>query len=214
MIERCKNWIPSVYQKYITDIRDVYSDGNCGFRSVAVALGWEEDQWLLVRTLLLEEMEVNKEHWENILNCHDYTWYQGLYNTINWREVGPAPLRCWMDMPSTGLIIAQKFGVVLQHFCPGRSYTFFPMFDGPNIFPEHRIISICWVNRNHFIMLKLAENSPMPTPDTTWSHWRFEAAEEWERLYKDRLEMGEAFMPRKNSTQTDYVNIPDDDSCL
>ncbi|CAI9298969.1 unnamed protein product [Lactuca saligna] len=32
-------------------------DGNCGFRAVAVCLGYNEDQWLYIRKQLLEELE-------------------------------------------------------------------------------------------------------------------------------------------------------------
>nr|KAJ0219272.1 hypothetical protein LSAT_V11C300129580 [Lactuca sativa] len=48
--------IPSIFHPYITHIQNVLGDGNCGFRSVAVCLGYGEDQWLYIRQQLLDEL--------------------------------------------------------------------------------------------------------------------------------------------------------------
>ena len=210
LIDRFKGSLPSAYHRYITHIQDVQPDGNCGFRCVAEGLGWGEENWLFIRRQLMEELDVNKEQWKGILNCRDKGWYDELYSTINWTGTGPAPMRCWMDMPTTGLLIAQKFGVVVQFLCIGgsESETFFPMFNGPNINPEHMIITFAFVNRGHFIVLRLAEDSPMPIPNPTWREWRDETAIEWETMYKHRIETGQEFTPTKKPGQPKvYVNL-------
>lgn len=41
--------IPNVFHNYIETIQDILGDGNCGFRAVAICLGYGEDQWLYIR---------------------------------------------------------------------------------------------------------------------------------------------------------------------
>ncbi|KAI3828074.1 hypothetical protein L1987_02171 [Smallanthus sonchifolius] len=45
-----KDFIPSLFHPYISHIQDVMPDGNFGFRSVAVGLGFNEKQWLFYST--------------------------------------------------------------------------------------------------------------------------------------------------------------------
>ena len=42
------NQIPSMFHHYVTDIRNVRGDGNCGFRAIAACLGFGEDHWLYI----------------------------------------------------------------------------------------------------------------------------------------------------------------------
>ena len=51
------NGIPDIFHDYIDDIHDVEGDGNCGFRAIALCLGYNEDQWLYIWKQLLEELE-------------------------------------------------------------------------------------------------------------------------------------------------------------
>ena len=53
--------IPTVFQPYVKDIKNVYGDGNCGFRATAYALGYREDDWLYIRRMLIKEMVEFKE---------------------------------------------------------------------------------------------------------------------------------------------------------
>ena len=45
---------------YITQVQDVRPDGNCGFRAIAVCLGFIEDAWPTVRYNLMEELNMYK----------------------------------------------------------------------------------------------------------------------------------------------------------
>ena len=51
--------IPSMFHHYITDIRDVRGDGNCGFRAIAACLGFGEDHWLYICKQLLDELLIS-----------------------------------------------------------------------------------------------------------------------------------------------------------
>ncbi|KAI3744019.1 hypothetical protein L1987_57091 [Smallanthus sonchifolius] len=55
--------IPVVFQPYEEDIKDVLGDGNCGFRATASALRNSEDEWLLIRRLLIDEMVQFETHY-------------------------------------------------------------------------------------------------------------------------------------------------------
>ncbi|XP_035834133.1 uncharacterized protein LOC118482654 [Helianthus annuus] len=131
VIERFKDWLPSSYQRYIMHIEDAQPDGNCGFRSIAMGLGYDQKEWKWVRQELLDEMFINRMRWGHILESLDKGCYDNVYRSINWLNVEPAPMACWMWLPYTGLLVAQKFGVIVQHLSNGVCQTYFPMFDGP-----------------------------------------------------------------------------------
>lgn len=145
--------------------------------------------WLFIRRQLMEEMDDNRDRWRPILNSVDRSFYDSLYTTLDWSGVGSAPNIHWMEMPATGLLIAQKFGVVVQFLSSGgHSETYFPMFDGPGNIEDHAFISFAWVNKNHYIALELAKGAPMPRLNRTWSEFRYEQASEWETIYENRIE--------------------------
>ena len=59
------NEIPDMFHPYISHIQNVAGDGNCGFRAVAVSLGYDEDQWLYIRKQLLDELHNKYEVYAN-----------------------------------------------------------------------------------------------------------------------------------------------------
>ena len=93
-----------------------------------------------------------------------------------------------MDMPSTGLLIAQIFGVIVQFLCKGgHSETIFPMFDGPRNFQEHVFMSFALIQASHYNALELANGASLHALNGTWRNFRNEQAMEWETLYQHRL---------------------------
>src|ERR1043165_478639 len=159
VLREFKHQIDPLYRRFVTYIQDVQPDGNCGFRSVAVALDREEEDWDLIRHVLKEElMGQYHEDWYEILNGFDDNAFARIYSSIDWSGLGDAPHSKWMEMPLTGLVIAQAFGVVLQFFSPLGACTFFPIHIHPESVIQHRVISMAFVNGNHFIMLKLADD--------------------------------------------------------
>ena len=89
--------------------------------------------WYFIRTQLKEEIVENEDRWRPILNEVDYDTYDRVSNSFDHIGVGPATRDQWMEMPDAGLLIAQKFRVVVQFLSPyDQSETYFPMFDGPH----------------------------------------------------------------------------------
>lgn len=207
MIERFKDWLPSSYRRYITHIEDAQPDGNCGFRSIAMGLGYDQKQWKWVRQELLDEMFINKKRWGHILESLDKGCYENVYRSINWLNVEPAPMACWMWLPYTGLLVAQKFGVIVQHLSNGVCQTYFPMFDGPQVYPNHSILTIAYVEDSHFIMVKLADDSPMPVPNGLWNIYRSMEAMEWETMYMSRIAQGRALLRSNRTRQKEVIDL-------
>ncbi|XP_021986754.1 uncharacterized protein LOC110883259 [Helianthus annuus] len=212
VIERFKDWLPSSYRRYITHIEDAQPNGNCGFRSIAMGLGYDQKEWKWVRQELLDEMFINRMRWGHILESLDKGCYDNVYRSINWLNVEPAPIACWMWLPYTGLLVVQKFGVIVQHLSNGVCQTYFPMFDGPQVYPNHSILTIAYVEDSHFIMVKLADDSPMPVPNGLWNIYRSMEAMEWETMYMSHIAQGRALLRRgvasvKHSVCNELINV-------
>ena len=153
--------------------------------------------WYFIRTQLKEEIVENEDRWRPILNEVDYDTYDRVSNSFDHTGVGPATHDQWMEMPASGLLIAQKFKVVVQFLSPyDQSETYFPMFDGPHSVEEHAFVSFAFVNKNHFIKIELAEGAPMPKLNPSWRKWRYEEASEWETVYDDRIQRVDVRSPQ------------------
>ncbi|XP_021980399.1 uncharacterized protein LOC110876537 [Helianthus annuus] len=205
MIDRFKDWLPSMYRRYITHMEDAQPDGNCGFRSVAMGLGLDQNAWMWVRQELLDEMFINKARWLPLLDSFDPGFYTTVYRSINWLHVEPAPMACWMSLPYAGLLVVQKFGVLVQHLSNGVCQTYFPMFDGPA--EGHSVLSIAYVEDGHFIMVKLTDDGLMPPPNGLWNMYRSTEAMEWETMYMSRLSEGKELLRSNRSVRRDFINL-------
>nr|GEX54246.1 hypothetical protein CTI12_AA572790 [Tanacetum cinerariifolium] len=49
------------------ELQDVIGDGNCGFRSIAVALGLPQDQWPRIRSDLVSELDCNRQKYKEVV---------------------------------------------------------------------------------------------------------------------------------------------------
>ena len=49
------------YHRYISHTVDVQADGHCGFRAIAVLIGYGEECWAQVRYDLIEEIQQKKD---------------------------------------------------------------------------------------------------------------------------------------------------------
>ncbi|KAI3802714.1 hypothetical protein L1987_30855 [Smallanthus sonchifolius] len=153
-----KDSISSLFYPYISHIQDVNPDGNCGFRSVALGLGFAFQE------------------------------YDKLRHTIDWQDVKAAPVSRWMSMPYIGLLIAQRFRAIAHLLSIADNQTFFPLWFGPNVHAQHQIVSLVHVNRAHFIHVKLEGDFPILTPNALWNMHRNDDAAEWEKIYSGRIE--------------------------
>nr|GEV88236.1 RNA-directed DNA polymerase, eukaryota [Tanacetum cinerariifolium] len=137
-------------------LQDVKGDGNCGFRSVAVALGLFEDQWPRIRSDMVWELEANHQNYKYIFGT---TGYKQIYKTV--RFAGK-----WMEMPNTGFIIASAYNRVVISLANGGNVrgctTTFPLWSIPPQSEPYETIVIAHVYGNHFIKAELREEYKDP----------------------------------------------------
>ncbi|KAI3761330.1 hypothetical protein L1987_51742 [Smallanthus sonchifolius] len=200
-----KDSIPSLFHPYISRIQDVNPDGNCGFRSVAVGLGLNENRWLFIRQQLLHEMDSKEEWWRTVFDRIAFQEYDRLRHTIDWQDVKAAPVSRWMWMPYTGLLIAQRFGVIVHLLSIAGNQTFFPLWFGPHVHAQHQIVSFVHVKSAHFIHVKLDGDFPMPPTNALWNLHRNDDAAEWENIYSDRIERFKKKMATDSDNFSQYV---------
>ncbi|KAH1065499.1 hypothetical protein J1N35_030486 [Gossypium stocksii] len=150
--------IPDMFHTYITHVQDVRGDGNCGFRAITVCLGYVEDQWLYVRHQLLDELL-------SLYDVYARVFIDGideLHNSLCFLQL-PTPAEHWMVMPMTGVLIANRFGVILNYLTKRDDITFFPFWRGLEHFQYHHAITIAHVYDNHNVIVQLEGDYPMPT---------------------------------------------------
>ncbi|XP_039004661.1 uncharacterized protein LOC120131839 [Hibiscus syriacus] len=180
--ERFLKQLPQIFRHYLTGLQDVIGDGNCGFRSVAVALGLSEDQWPRIRSDLVRELDVNQQKYKYIFGTTDY---KKIYKTV--QLAGK-----WMEMPNTGLIIASAYNRVVISLANGGNVggctTIFPLWSSPPQSEPHGTIVIAHVNDNHYIKATLREGCPLPMTHPLWITYKSDIASAWEDPYVSRQE--------------------------
>lgn len=175
--------IPECLQQYVGRIVDVQSDGNCGFRALAVAMEMNENngyEW--VREQMVQEYESKKTFYDQIFRKQDH-----ILESLRVSKT-PRPFRDWMQIPDAGVLIANRFRYVVHCINLKESTTVFPFFLSPQEVVPHRFISIANIGGNHYVMVELIGNYPMPPITLFWKNHRAPVASGWEEMYRDRLD--------------------------
>nr|GEW24083.1 hypothetical protein [Tanacetum cinerariifolium] len=149
-IERLRKQIPKVVHPYILvlGIQNVGSDGNCGFRAVALGLGLSEDQWPRIMSDLVRELEARRRQYKYVFGT---IGYEKIYNTVKFAGK-------WMEMPDTGLVIALVYKKVVVNLSDaGGCNTSFPLWSRPSQSDSHETIVVAHVDGNHYIRVALRE---------------------------------------------------------
>ncbi|XP_071688734.1 uncharacterized protein [Rutidosis leptorrhynchoides] len=196
------NGIPKLLHPYIKNIYNVEGDGNCGYRAFAVSLWGNEHLYENIRFEMKEELQNKLEFYKSmfereIKSLNDSLCFVG----------SPCPPDYWMMMPYAGILIANRFGVIVHSLSMSESSTFFPFWMGPDEFQQIRVLTIALVNgENHYVTVELQGDYPMP-PVTGYFHDRYitNSAAKWKTIYKERFE---EFM-RFNRRNPDFVHISD-----
>ncbi|KAL4586402.1 hypothetical protein LXL04_011038 [Taraxacum kok-saghyz] len=146
------NEIPSEFQAYVSHIQNVDGDGHCGFRAVAVALGFSENYWSQIRTDLYEELLMHIDDYRVVFQDD----INSISESLNYYGT-PVIRKYWMIMSDTGILIANKYGVIVHFLSKDGSSTCFPLRSGPQDFANHPIINIALTNRCHYVNVDLQE---------------------------------------------------------
>jgi histone-lysine N-methyltransferase SETD2 len=189
--------IPSDYQDFIGQInpilrphvehiQNVLSDGNCGYRALAVAMGRHEREWHNFRMELHSHGKAWADYYQYVFRLSVEEWNLKL-EAINWGFISRCPPGYWMDMPIAGYLIANLYNVVVHYSSAGGASTIFPMDKTPEELVHHQCIALAHVNGNHFIMLRLAQDCPMPPPDYYWKKTVAPHLFRWVEIYASRI---------------------------
>jgi hypothetical protein len=209
-------FIPSIFRPFISRVTNVPPNGHCGFAAIALGLGRSAGDQHYVRQQMLAELDGPfHDWWKYWINGYVTGNFEKVRTAIDWPyPLEEAPDTHYMEFPYAGLIVAQRFGVVFHLLTVNGSQTFFPMRSGPPKDPDgnyydHRVVSICHVNNNHFINIRLDGEYPVPPVDHYNRIWRNEDAVEWEEFYQSRIDdyirIRERMQPRPR--HTDWIDL-------
>lgn len=115
--------IPKWLHEHVHGFWEISSDGHCGFRSIAHGLGWGQNSWDRVRSIMLttlsEEAHLLKDHW-GTGDYYDMTCK--LHCFTDW-----ANEENWFSLPDMGAIAATAFNVALVSIGLNNSFTYLPV---------------------------------------------------------------------------------------
>jgi len=206
-------YMPKFMRPYIERIVDVIGDGHCGFRAIAEFLGLMEESHVMVRRALIQEVKEHRNDYIRIYAgecCYNYI-LNGLYPPKN--GSGFAPPDKWLTLPDMGHIVASCYNkpvVEMTTLDIGVSETFFPLRGKPPVNPKSNMICL-GLNLNHFVLLSLKDDCPLPPSSTEWKNYRSEEAATWEDEFLDQhnrfrtlmeIEKGEKPVPSKKTNKS------------
>lgn len=175
-------YLPEVYRSFIEDIQDVCNDGNCGYRAVASLMGLNEQTgWKQVRHSLIQEMLKNRGYYEKVFGAD---FHSNISRVLDCYD-SPCPTANWMQMPEMGYLVATTYQCVLVFISDVQCVTFLPLLGNPVI--PHRVVSIGFVYRGHYIKLFLEKDAPIPPIGILWHEYRKEEARAWADPYENRI---------------------------
>jgi histone-lysine N-methyltransferase SETD2 len=183
--------MPLFMHSYIDDIIDVEGDGYCGYRVVAVDQNKSEDDYNLIRLVMLRELNLNRERYLRLYGSKRRLNYiiDAMYPPPNIKSRNEvAPKEKWLTFPDMGHIIATHYNKVVVQLTKhtiGISETFFPLRGSPPIDPSSKILCIGLIP-NHFVYVKLKDGCPLPPTCLEWRNHHDEEAAAWEYSFMDR----------------------------
>ncbi|KAJ0548314.1 putative OTU domain, MULE transposase domain, FHY3/FAR1 family [Helianthus annuus] len=203
MFMHFKKFIPPSFYPHLSHIQNVQGDGNCGFRSIAVGLSLKEWQWSFIREHLHDECNRFHEFWKKINEVR----YQQVLQSLVWsNHIDGAPTHKWLQMPFTGLLIANRWNVICLLLSDLGCASFFSMFTTAEESIRHRTVALVHVHRNHFIHVRLEGEYPMPTPSGYWRQpIRNTPAESWYHYYKERIDQYNMIVDEYRTR--DYIDL-------
>ncbi|KAI7946300.1 hypothetical protein MJO29_010827 [Puccinia striiformis f. sp. tritici] len=122
--------IPIVFRKYIRGIFNPEGDGNCGFRCIAKALGYDDDGWMQVREEMWKEAEAHRPHYSKLLGGEPTLEkiLEGLGVSELTEKITSAK---WLNKMDHGPMIANTYGRPVVFLSLETCGTFLPVRVGP-----------------------------------------------------------------------------------
>ncbi|XP_076885849.1 uncharacterized protein LOC143535507 [Bidens hawaiensis] len=114
IIESYRNLIPTWANPFISGIKDVKQDGNCGFRAIAVGLCMRQMNWKEVRASMRNEMDTKKLWWTHRLNYEINGNYDTVRDSLDYSTSALFQQKSrWFKLPGHEHVVAQTYDCVL-----------------------------------------------------------------------------------------------------
>ncbi|XP_012853296.1 PREDICTED: uncharacterized protein LOC105972862 [Erythranthe guttata] len=194
-----------MFQTYVKSIKNVDSDGHCGFRAVASMMGFGEKNWNRVRGDMLNELYKNEAIYlkmhrrrENIFALETRLCCLEKYAT---REY-------WMSLPDMGHIIGSTYNIVLVYLAPQQCLTFLPLNSEPLPSDKIREHGLAYVNNNHFVHVVLKKNCHIPPIADYWRRYHDEKADGWKTSdMESRITMFRKLVGQEVALQETFIDL-------
>ncbi|XP_045789015.1 uncharacterized protein LOC123884059 [Trifolium pratense] len=183
------NHIPDFMHSYVESITDVKSDGNCGYRVIALGHTNNEDDYDFIKKSMLDELQLHKQDYLKIYGGGERLSY--IRNALlpakrKARRHGVALIDKWLTFPDMGHIVASILGkVVVKLTKHGASETFFPLRGVPSSNPSSLIICLGAIP-GHYVHVNLKDGCPIPPTSIQWKQHCSTEAIVWESYFVDR----------------------------
>ncbi|KAD4585133.1 hypothetical protein E3N88_22734 [Mikania micrantha] len=125
------------------------------------------------------------------------------FNSLDFEGTCFAPQKNWLIMPDSGVLIANRYRVIVHFLSILESSTCFPLWEDHKEFQEYLAITIAHVHGCHYIKVQLEGEYPMPTMMALLKHYKNSRAAEWESFYKERIKMYSQLLPRSSADVID-----------
>ncbi|PNX98886.1 phosphomannose isomerase [Trifolium pratense] len=183
------NHIPDFMHSYVESITDVKSDGNCGYRVIALDHSNNEDDYHFIKKSMLDELQLHKHSYLKMYGSGKrfaYITDALLPPKRKSRRHGVALIEKWLTLPDMGHIVATILGkVVVKLSKQGTSETFFPLRGVPSSDPSSLIICLGAIP-GHYVYVKLKDGCPVPPTSIQWKQHCSAEAIVWESYFVDR----------------------------
>ena len=187
---RYQNQMPRQTTHFIRGWSNVISDGNCGFRVIAQLQYNDQDRWRDVRQDLMEELLTHRNMYNAEMGEARAT---EIANSLNW-FAGPCNQPWWYTLPDMGCLTATKYQRVLSCYSELGSLTYLPLecrsqMDSPRPDPPsvHEEWTMGFVDRCHYIRLRVIDECPLPPLWRPWETSSEERISHWMQHYSVRL---------------------------
>ncbi|KAK8924045.1 hypothetical protein KSP39_PZI019437 [Platanthera zijinensis] len=179
--DRIRQQLPSNIWEYLASVLNVTEDGHCGYRVISESMNMGDD-WGQVRNDLSNELQHREALYDDLFGSSKR---KELIDSLDCRTI-PAPLDKWMSMPDMGLVISSCYNVVVVQLSELHGLTFLPLYSP--VPPTQKIIFIGFLNKNHFVGLRMSEGCPLPPIYAPWRRCRNQIAVPWEAIIASRLQ--------------------------
>ena len=183
--------IPYLIFPFMEGWNDVRGDGNCGFRCVADAYHGGEENYLLARRVIANELAANSVDYAAIYGGHQYVIEA--VRRITW-EGGRCDANHWMEVVFDLFPIANLYNCAIMLYSYGnnrsitQSYTVLPT-RVPQLItaPTSELHIAHLANYGHYIRLHVTADSPVPPIANYWNVVHTQSVEGWDGFYANRI---------------------------